>query len=109
MSIDQQKVIDLMGSKPGSNVLDLFITDHLPWDKATEYEHAYKLQEKVNAYLAAIESGELFETYPEHKGKSVVINVLGKYELNGFAKKFYQKLSGVVKGAGFELKFKLSP
>jgi hypothetical protein len=109
MSIDQLKTIDLMGSNPGSNVLDLFITDHLPWDKTTEYEHAYKLQEKVNAYLAAIETGELFEQYPEHKGKSVVISVLGKYELNTFAKEFYKKVSGVVKGAGFELKFKFSP
>jgi hypothetical protein len=109
MSIDQEKVIDFLGSRPGSNVLDLFITDHLPWNEASDYEHVFKLQEKINAYLAAIENGELIKKYPEHKGRGVVINVVGKYELNDLAKEFYKKATQVVKSAGFELRFKLSP
>ena len=109
MSIDQPQVLDIMGSKEGSNILDVFITDHLPWENKRTNEHIFMLQEKINTYLAAIESGEIERRYPEHKGKSVVINVIGKYPLNDKAKWFFEKASEIVKNAGFELKFSLSP
>lgn len=108
MSIDQEKIIDFTGSKEGSQTLDLFITDHLAWDDKTADEHIYKLQGKLNSYLAALESGEIERKYPEHKGKSVVLNVLGKYPLNQKAQGFYDKASAVIKDAGFGLRFKLS-
>lgn len=109
MSIDQTKVIDLLGSKEGSNTLDLFITDHLSWDDQTTNEHIYKLQEKLNSYLAALEGGEIEQKYPEHKGKTVVITVVGKHPLSERANEFYDKASAIVSGAGFKLVFKLSP
>lgn len=110
MSIDQEKVIDIVGDDEKTNEVLLFITDHLAWDGYIN-EHIYKLQEKINAYLAAIESGELEEKHPSAKGKKIVIVVLGKNPLpkNDLINTFCKKAIEVVRGAGFELKFEFKP
>jgi len=40
------------------------------------------LQEKLNRYLALIESGELFEKFPDAKGQKLILNIMGKYPLS---------------------------
>ena len=58
----------------------LTISDHLEWDE--ENEHIYMLQEKINEYLMAIESGQLNDKYPASTGKQVEISIALKYEPN---------------------------
>ena len=108
MSIDQRKVIDFVAADEKANEVILFITDHLDWSDPKN-EHLLILQDKINDYLAAIESGELVEKYPLGKGKQPIIQVIAKYPLSEIAEKFYEKAKELVKSAGFELRFKLSP
>ena len=66
------------------------------------------LQEKINAYLLFIESGELKERFPQAEGKDVTIRVFGKYPISHKAKEFYGIARNTIKKAGFSLTFELS-
>lgn len=59
----------------------LFITDHFEWGgKAEQGEHLPLLQEKINTYIAFIESGEMYTEIPGALGKHLIIRVLGLNE-----------------------------
>ncbi len=90
MSIEQRKVIDFVGVDEKANEVVLTISDHLDWDDPKS-NHLFLLQDKINDYLAFIESGELLKKYPDSKGRNPVIQVYGQYPLNDVAKKFYEK------------------
>ena len=96
MSVEDQNTIDAIGvSDEGVAVLK--ISDHLAWND----EHLYLLQNKINAYLTFIESGEIFEEYPESKGKEFAICLVCKYEPTDPAKIFISRCATVVNQAGF--------
>lgn len=106
MSVEQTKFIDFISTDDISGNIRLTISDHLNWsDKRND--HLLILQNKINTYLAFIESGQLYEEYPSAKGKNVIIQVVGKYSLNDEAKKFYEIVTEIVRNAGFELQFQL--
>jgi hypothetical protein len=46
------------------------------------FEHLLALQEKLNAYIAFIESGDIYTEIPGALGKSPIIRIIGKYELS---------------------------
>jgi hypothetical protein len=104
MSIDQTDVIDFATIDKASGELWLTITDHLPWEE-NERIHLDLLQDKLNAYLRFIESGEVFDKLPDAKGRSIAINVVGKFPLSQKAEFFLAKLTAAVEGAGFRLQF----
>jgi len=106
MSIEQTDTVDLVNIDCDSGEVLLTISDHLSWDEC-EGEHLLALQKKLNAYLRFIESGEVFETFPESRGLNVVINLVGKYPLSDKANQFLQQASAAVRGAGFKLQFKI--
>ena len=56
MGVEQTTVIDAIGIDQVSGAVHLTIADALAWDAA----HLRLLQEKLNAYLAFVESGELY-------------------------------------------------
>lgn len=58
MTIEQDDVIDLTGLNHAKGEVELIICDHLPWDVG-EGEHLLLLRNKLNAYLYAIESGQV--------------------------------------------------
>lgn len=104
MSIYDAQTIDFFAVDHRSNVVFLVIADHLPWDEH-EGEHLMMVQEKINAYLAFMESGEIFEKIPVSVGLSIVIKWMGKYPLSEQALKFYDFAETLIEGAGFELEF----
>jgi len=57
MTISDTDCIDIIATRSGSPEVRLVIADHLDW--AHVNDHALLLQEKVDAYLAFIESGDL--------------------------------------------------
>ena len=67
MSVDQTNKIDF-GVDKASGDLKLAISDHSPWDE-DEGDHLFLMQDKLNAYLSFIESGELFEKVPDAEGR----------------------------------------
>ena len=105
MSIDQTDAIDLATIDKASGDLWLTISDHLSWEN--EDNHLFLLQNKLNAYLRFIESGEVFKKVPDAKGRSVVINLVGKFPLSQKANSFFEKARAAIEDSGFRLQFSL--
>ena len=106
MSVDQADTIDFATIDKVSGDLRLTISDHLPWDE-NEGNHLVLLQSKLNAYLRFIESGEVFNKAPDAKGRSILINVVGKFPLSQNADVFFERARASIEAAGFRLQFSL--
>jgi hypothetical protein len=104
MSIENAKVVDFIGTEPDSGYVTLTATDHLEWG---DRDHLMKLQDKINSYLAFIESGEIFDSYPNAKGKQLKLDVVCKYEPDEEAKVFFARCKEVITNAGFEFGYRV--
>lgn len=62
MSVEETWRIDIVATKPGSPEVRLVISDHLDWRDFDR--HCTLIQEKVNTYIAFVESGQLQRSYP---------------------------------------------
>ena len=102
MSIEDQNLVDAIGVDE-DGVVVLTISDHLKWDN----EHLYLLQEKINTYLAFLESGKVYETYPRSKSKEFKINVVCKYEPTPSAVEFISQCTNVINQAGFQFGYEV--
>ncbi|MGT2895227.1 DUF6572 domain-containing protein [Streptococcus entericus] len=77
MTVDEHDKIDGMGiADDNSTELLLMIADHLPWDDVLW--HLELLQEKINAYLSFVASGQFKETYPDHAIQAISLLVYAK-------------------------------
>ena len=103
MSVDQKDTVDFISTSPEGNVM-LTISDHLPWDKKNE--HLLALQDKLNSYLMFIESGEIFESYPTAKSKSLIIEVVMKYKPNEVVLVFLTQSKNTIENTGVQLKWR---
>lgn len=65
------------------------------------------LQEKINTYIAFIESGELLDSYPPAEGKNPKIRINGLYELPEQGETFIDRVTEVLKGVGIGMEFVL--
>ena len=106
MSVDQTNVVDAIGVDNATGDVVLTITDHLEWT-GSDNEHLFLLQEKLNTYLRFVESGEMLETYPDAKGRAVLIDVVYKYPLSQPAQVFYNQVAQIVEDAGMKLRHRL--
>jgi hypothetical protein len=108
MSVTEAGVIDMWGIPDwDKSKVELVITDHLGWAPEEEMEHLLQLQEKVNTYIAFIESGEINTAIPAAAGKVPIIQVVGKYELSEQAESFVDRVTTVLGEAGIEFEFVL--
>ena len=101
MSVEDTKVIDFISEKNDSVILT--ISDHLEWDE--DNEHILLLQEKINAYLMAIESGQLNKKYPASIGKKVTISIALKYEPNENGISFLSNVNDTLINAGYNFDY----
>lgn len=102
MSIEQFDVVDFISTNKNGEVL-LTVSDHLDWlDTAG---HQQTLQKKLNAYLAFVESGEILQRYPGAQGRTVVFNVMFKFEPDESGASFLQRAQQVIQSAGFDLRY----
>ncbi len=106
MSVDQTDKIDFATIDKATGDLWLTISDHLSWDE-DEGKHLVLLENKLNAYLRFIESGEVLKKLPDAKGRSVVINLVGKFPPSQSARSFINKAQSAIENAGFRLQFDL--
>ena len=107
MTIDQTDVIDIVSTSDANPEARLIIADHLPWDEDEE-RHLWLLQNKINKYLGAIESGELYKRCPQTAGKRLVIDLAPKYSLSENAQTFVEKCQAIIKSFGLELRVRQS-
>ena len=101
MSIINSKIIDFINEKENKIVLTIY--DHMEWDNNNK--HMYLLQEKINAYLVAIESGQLDKLYPPSKGKQIMINVILKYPPNEIGIIFFAKVKETLLHSGYNFEY----
>lgn len=102
MSIEDPNIIDFVSLDPTGNVF-LTISDHLEWD--ADNEHLLLLQEKINSYLGAIESGDLYNKYPKAKGRKLIINLATKHSPNEEGYIFLKKVKTMLGKAGYDFKY----
>ena len=105
MSVIQSDKIDFISLRKGTNFVVLTISDHLDW-RDSDY-HLQILQDKLNSYLSFIESGEIYDSYPNAKDKDIVIEVSGKHPLSEEGNDFYKQAKEIIEGAGIGLNFNL--
>lgn len=58
-------------------------------------------------YLSFIESGEIFNTYPDAKGRLIEIKIYAKHVIPENGIDFLEKASEVILNAGFEIYWKV--
>lgn len=104
MSVLQVNQIDFIGLDEISNAVVLTISDHLPWDE--NESHLLLLQEKLNCYIAFCESGEILESYPQSKGRDLIIEIISEHPLNQMGRNFLDKVRLIIEGAGIGLRYR---
>jgi len=102
MSIEDLKIIDHISIDLEGNTV-LTISDHLEWDE--DNEHLVLLQEKINVYLSFIESGQLYEEYPNTNGRKIIINLIARYVPNQDGNSFINLIQQGLKSAGYGFAF----
>jgi hypothetical protein len=103
MSVDETDKIDILVTDKEKTYVLLVIADHLDWDEFDEGHHLELLQDKINAYLHFVESGELVQRRPDLKGLPVTIQVDAKYPPSKKAVEFYRIAGPIVAEAGVSL------
>jgi hypothetical protein len=103
MSLEQTNTVDAIGTADDRVLLT--IIDSLNWDNETL--HLTLLQEKLNAYLRFIESGEIDKVYPSAVGRARVISVIARYEPTTSGFEFLKNAQASIGRAGFEFMFEI--
>jgi hypothetical protein len=98
VAIDDPGVVDIISLEPAGSVV-LQVSDHLDWDDSVQ--HQLILQEKLNRYLAFIESGEILQSYPAAKGRPIMIEIVTQHDPDAGGIQFLEKAKAVVEQAGF--------
>jgi hypothetical protein len=99
MTVEQHNIVDFIHVEPeGSAVLT--VSDHLLWDDVNE--HLYCLQEKLNTYLAFIESGEIYSKWPKAVGHPIRIDVVMQFPAPECASWFFVETAIAIEAAGFK-------
>jgi hypothetical protein len=96
MSMEQTAVIDAIGMDNGSGKFRLTIADDLEWNS----DHLVKLQDKINSYLAFIESGEIFLVYPDARDRDIKIDVVMKFRPTEEALAFLLQAELIIEESG---------
>jgi hypothetical protein len=102
MPLMNLEIVDVISIDLNGNAV-LTVSDDLMWDD--DNEHLMALQNKINAYLSFIESGNLYQDYPNAKGRDIVINIVAKYEPNDNARLFLNATKEILQSAGYGFRF----
>jgi len=97
MAVDQPKVVDIISKDKNGDIV-LTISDHLDWRDTRQ--HLTVLQEKINDYLAFLESGEIYKKYPNARGNQIRIKVVFQYKPTPETHSFLREAKSIVEGAG---------
>jgi hypothetical protein len=100
MTVEKDNVIDIVSNMLSGEIC-LTISDHLEWRS----DHLLTLQEKINAYLRFIESGEIFASYPDAKDRHYVIKVVLLHRPNDMGIRFLDVAKNIVEQAGYGFEY----
>ena len=106
MAVDNASQIDAIANDKENACLVLLITDHLNWDN--EFEHLKILQDKINAYVAFIESKQYDEIYPNADFKMAMIEIHFKNDITDSCQNFLQVAQDQLGQIGIKIKAQIS-
>ncbi|WP_457356636.1 DUF6572 domain-containing protein [Roseateles sp. P5_D6] len=78
MTIKDASTIDALGLDRLSGEAVLTVVDPLEWSDIGG--HSTLLAEKLNRYFGFVESGEIYTSYPEARGRSLRIDIVCRFE-----------------------------
>lgn len=93
MSIEAIQVLDAIGLELCTDTVVMSIVDSLDWHN--ENKHLSMLQDKINTYLAIIETGEVYKIYPEAAGRNIRIDLIFRFGLPESAVSFVNAAAAV--------------
>ena len=93
MSLEQIDKVDALGLDQKTRHIVLTIADSWNWNN--ESQHLLALQEKINAYLNFIETGQVWESFSLDKARNLRINVVFRYSPPASALEFLEKVASV--------------
>lgn len=93
MALDNTNEVDAIGIEKDSGFVVLTIIDTWQWDDAPS--HICALQDKFNSYLTFIESGQIWDAYPDAAGRQLVIDVIMRVPIPAIAHRFFEMASAV--------------
>ncbi|MBF0276942.1 MAG: hypothetical protein HQM13_04095 [SAR324 cluster bacterium] len=105
MTIEQRNNIDFISTDSDDGSVILSISDHLAWDEKNA--HLMMLQEKVNEYLKYIESEEIYNSYPDAKGKPIKIIVFLKHDPTDLVKEFFRAAQEVCRQLEVSIEYEM--
>jgi Ni,Fe-hydrogenase maturation factor len=103
MGLQELHIVDAISINEVTGICTLTIIDSLDWQN--ESEHLFMLQEKLNLYLSFIESGEIYETYPQSKNRTLKIGIRFKNQIPKACEVFLQRALEIITEAGFNLEY----
>lgn len=104
MSVEQEDVVDAIGTDKSTGRVVLTISDHLPWG---EPAHLDLLERKISVYLGFVLSGRLLEAYPAAQGRDVEISVLIKFPPSLEAEEFFSRAKELAQQHGLKFSYKV--
>ena len=107
MSITDLNKIDIIATRPDSDVVKLVITDPLGWEDT--HGHAALLQEKINTYIAFIESGQLatVKEPPIPESPEVWITLVAQQQPSQDGQEFLTQVDEFLRGIGLRFEIQL--
>jgi len=106
VTVEQHNTVDFVSFDRDKNPI-LTIADHMSW--AAPKDHLWDLQEKLNAYLRFLESGEIFQKFPDAHGRQARIHIALLHAIPPENLWFFEKAESAVEKAGFRFSFALGP
>ena len=106
MSIVEGDKIDMVVTDKEKTFAILVIADHLDWQEH-EGEHLVLLQDKINAYIYFIESGQFEQNRPDLAGLPVTIQIAAKFPPSEEGMKFCRLAGKVVGEIGSSLELEV--
>ena len=104
MSIEIANQIDIVTISQNRGHIYLSISDHIDWQTKNK---PLLLQQKINHYLAFIESGEMLLGYPQSASLNPIINLICQFEPNQEDQEFLVQIQAVIEEAGFSFEWKI--
>ena len=94
MSVLDTDKVDLIGLRTETGEVVLTISDHLDWNEPEQ--HLLTLQNKINTYIAFIESEEIHQVYPESIGRKLCIEIVTQSKYPPIGLEFLKRVQSVL-------------
>ena len=100
MSVEEPQKIDMIATRPDSDEVRLVISDHLDWRDVQR--HSLRLQEKLNTYIAFVESGQVhdLEDPKVPVGSRITIVVAAQEQPPPESAAFFEQVAEILSGIG---------